>query len=136
MIRLADLAGVWQLSRRIIDHRAGHEGRLEGRCTWQPDADGLRQEEEGLLYIPTSPPLTARRRYLWRSEGAALCVYFEDGRPFHRLAPGQLADRHHCDPDLYDVHYDFSDWPDWTQSWRVTGPRKDTTIISRFHRGG
>jgi len=132
MITLADLAGAWRLTRRITDHRAGLSGHLSGSSHWTPDSIGLRQEEAGVLIFGTAPPMQASRAYLWRAEGAGLAVFFADGRPFHRLGPGQLADRHHCAPDLYDVAYDFSHWPEWTQSWRVSGPRKDMTIESRF----
>lgn len=132
MITLADLAGEWALTRRIIDHLGGREGRFVGECHWRPDAHGLRQEEQGLLHYADAPPMQANRSYLWRAEGGGLAVYFDDGRPFHCLALGRLFDRHHCAPDIYDVRYDFSQFPDWTQSWQVAGPRKNMTIISRF----
>ncbi|MEY3002874.1 MAG: hypothetical protein RLZZ491_50 [Pseudomonadota bacterium] len=132
MITLADLRGGWQLSRQIVDHRAGVTGTLTGRCDWTPDGLGLRQSEDGMLHFGSAPPMPASRVYLWRAEGHDLAVFFEDGRPFHRLGPGQWADRHRCAPDLYDVAYAFGDWPEWTQRWRVTGPRKDLTIESRF----
>ena len=85
-----------------------------------------------MLTMGAAPPMQASRVYLWRDTGAGLSVAFEDGRPFHSLAPGRLEDRHWCDPDTYDVRYDFTRWPDWTQRWRVTGPRKDAVILSRF----
>lgn len=136
MIALADLAGGWRLSRQIFDHRCARQGRFAGECHWRPDAIGYRQDEAGILSLGDAPPMQAHRRYLWRADGAGLAVFFADGRPFHRIAPGQLSDRHHCAPDCYDVTYDFSRWPDWTQSWRVQGPRKDMTIHSRFQRLG
>jgi hypothetical protein len=132
MITLADLLGAWRLTRRIIDHRAGLTGALSGTCHWRPYGNGLRQEETGVLIFGTAPPMQASRTYLWRAEGASLVVFFEDGRPFHRLVQGAWADRHHCAPDIYDVTYDFSIWPDWTQVWHVSGPRKEMTIESRF----
>lgn len=131
MIALSDLEGGWRLTRRIEDFRAGLVGTLEGTCHWLPDEDGLRQEEQGLLRFGQAAPMQATRVYLWRQDGADLVVFFEDGRPFHRLSD-RLSDRHLCDPDTYDVAYDMARWPDWTQSWRVTGPRKDARILSRF----
>lgn len=132
MISLADLEGTWRLTRQIADQRAGLTGRLEGTCRWLRDGAGLRQEETGLLHYGTAPPMQSARVYLWRQEADGLAVFFEDGRPFHRLVPGRLSDRHLCDSDTYDVTYDLSRWPDWTQVWRVTGPRKDARITSRF----
>lgn len=132
MIALEQFEGLWQLTREIEDRRGGVTGRLEGTCRWLRDAQGLRQEEEGLLAMGKGPALQARRVYLWRAAGDGIEVTFEDGRPFHRLGPGRLTDRHLCDPDTYDVSYDVAQWPDWTQRWRVTGPRKDAVILSRF----
>lgn len=138
MIALADLVGLWRLTRRIDDRRAGLVGQLAGTSRWSPDDAGLRQDEAGVLHYGPAPPMQAARSYLWRQDGAGLAVFFADGRPFHHLRPAGasdlcLSDRHLCDPDIYDVTYDLSRWPDWTQVWHVTGPRKDAVITSRFH---
>jgi hypothetical protein len=132
VIGLVDLKGHWRLTRRIEDARAGLTGDLQGTCRWLPDGDGLRQEEEGVLRYGHAPPMQAARVYLWRETPEGLAVFFEDGRPFHRLIASHLSDRHWCALDIYDVSYDFTGWPDWTQVWRVSGPRKDTVITSRF----
>lgn len=136
MIGLADLKGHWRLSRTIEDRRAGLTGHLEGTSNWLPDGTGLRQEETGMLRYGTAAPMRASRVYLWRETPEGLAVFFEDGRPFHRLAAGHLADRHWCDPDTYDVTYDLAGWPQWAQIWHVTGPRKDARIVSRFQSAG
>ena len=132
MITLADLAGRWRLTRQIIDVRADLVGHLEGVCDWLPDAAGLRQVEQGVLHYGDTPPMQASRSYLWRATPQGLAVFFDDGRPFHHLRAGDLTDRHWCDPDTYDVTYDLGRWPDWTQSWKISGPRKDMQILSRF----
>jgi hypothetical protein len=59
-------------------------------------------------------------------------VFFDDGRPFHRIGPGRLSDRHLCDPDTYDVTYTFEENGAFTTLWAVTGPRKDHLIRSRY----
>ena len=82
------------------------------------------------------PPRCRRIAAIFGGLRGGLIVFFDDGRPFHRLGPGHLSDRHFCDPDIYDVRYDFSQWPLWTQSWQVQGPRKNMSILSRFQRGG
>ena len=79
--------------------------------------------------------MQATRRYLWRDGGAGtIDVLFEDGRFFHRFdaedpAPGAS---HDCAPDSYRVRYDFRAWPRWQAEWRVTGPRKDYAMVSRY----
>ncbi|PWK62773.1 DUF6314 family protein [Roseicyclus mahoneyensis] len=132
MIGLADLQGLWRLTRTIEDARAGLVGHLLGTSRWHPDDAGLVQDEKGVLHYGTAPPMQAARRYLWRAEAGGLAVFFADGRPFHLLSPARLTDRHWCDPDTYVVSYDLSCWPDWTQVWHVSGPRKDAVITSRF----
>lgn len=132
MIGLSDLEGCWRLDRVIEDRRAGLTGRLSGTCAWRPDAAGLVQEEEGVLRYGDGPPMQASRRYLWREAGEALAILFEDGRPFHRLAPGRQSDTHLCPPDTYEVTYLFGDGRDFATVWRVTGPRKDLLIRSRY----
>ncbi|AHM05551.1 hypothetical protein roselon_03293 [Roseibacterium elongatum DSM 19469] len=132
MIGLQDLEGRWTLARVIEDARAGLTGHVDGRAVWRPDGVGLRQEETGLLRYGAGAPMRAERSYLWRAEAGALVVYFDDGRPFHRVAKDALSDRHWCDPDIYDVTYDFAQWPRWQTVWHVRGPRKDMVITSRF----
>jgi hypothetical protein len=132
MIGLAALEGDWRLSREIEDRRAGLTGRLEGSSTWRPDAAGLVQEEAGLLRYGDAPPMQAARRYLWRTEGDGLAVFFEDGRPFHRIGPGRHADTHLCAPDTYEVAYLFGEGRAFSTVWRVTGPRKDLLIRSAY----
>ena len=79
--------------------------------------------------------MQATRRYLWRAGGAgAIDVLFEDGRFFHSFDPDAPtpAAPHDCPPDTYRVRYDFTGWPEWQAEWRVTGPDKDYTMLSRF----
>jgi hypothetical protein len=132
VITLGDLEGRWALKREIHDRRAGLTGRLTGTCTWRRDAEGLVQEEAGTLHYGDAPPIRAERRYLWRAVGEGLAVFFEDGRPFHRVGPGCLSDRHDCAPDTYVVTYLLDNWPTFSTTWVVTGPRKDQFIHSLY----
>ncbi len=133
-VTLGDFEGRWQLTRRIEDRRAGLTGQLTGEAVWRRDGDGLRHEETGVLRYGAAAPMRAKRVYLWRAEAGGFSVFFEDGRPFHSWTPGAPEARHHCDPDIYDVTYDLTGWPAFTQVWHVTGPRKDAVITSRFAR--
>lgn len=134
-MRLAAFRGDWVLEREIEDIRAGRPGRLVGRAQFSPDAQGLVYVEEGLLTLGEGPGVEASRRYLWREGGAnAVEVRFEDGRFFHRFYADELrpAAVHDCPPDQYRVRYDFGKWPRWEAEWRVTGPRKDYAMVSRY----
>lgn len=135
---IADFEGRWQLARRIEDFRAGQV--LEGRGTaiLRPDADGHVYDEHLTLQVPGQAPMTATRRYLWRQEAGRIAIRFDDGRPFHVLALGQVrtSDHHDCPPDSYAAEYDFTDWPSWRVTWTVKGPRKSYVLHSRFRRAG
>ena len=103
--RLADLGGAWQLSRQI-DHADGTKAQFAGQALFTPDEDGLIYRERGALRLPQSRIMHAERTYLWRAgQGAALDVLFDDGRPFHSLAPDAAQAVHWCDPDTYKVEY-------------------------------
>lgn len=130
---LQDFEGLWRLERRIHDAR-GPDARFSGTARFVPDGEGLILDEAGRLDLTGQGAFQAERRYLWRPDGACIAVFFADGRDFHRFDPGQgaaVAD-HWCDPDTYQVRYDFSDWPRWQAEWRVTGPRKDYTMRSHY----
>ncbi|SDD60833.1 hypothetical protein SAMN05421538_10239 [Paracoccus isoporae] len=122
--------GHWHLTREISGG-----GRFDGVAVIAPDgAGGAVYDEEGVLSLPGQPPFQATRRYLWRQEGDGIAVCFADGRFFHRFDPAMPAPqaRHLCPPDLYDVTYDFTDWPRWSALWRVEGPRKSYVMRSDY----
>lgn len=127
---LADFEGDWRLLREIVQADGGRAS-FAGVAVWRPDAQGLCYEERGLLQIPGQPAMQAERRYLWRED---LSVWFDDGRFFHKVPPEGGATGHWCDPDQYDVSYDFSEWPRFSQRWRVRGPRKDYEMLSQYRR--
>ena len=132
---LADFEGSWKLARTIRDRASGRDGILEGRARFDRDDTGLVYSETGLLTFPDTPPIPAERRYLWRQGGpGAISVLFEDGRPFHEFHLKTPEARHWCDPDIYEVDYDFGDWPGWWSVWTVKGPRKSYSMTSHYTR--
>jgi hypothetical protein len=136
---LSAFEGAWDVERDIADARAGQAGRFEGRAVFALVAEGLRYREEGWLTLGAAPTVVATRSYLWRAGGGgALEVRFEDGRLFHVFHPAEARPEaeHDCPPDRYRAAYDFADWPNWRVEWRVTGPRKDYAMISRFRPSG
>jgi len=130
---LAAFEGEWVLDRVIEDARAGVTGRLTGCAAFALDRNGLRYTETGALELPGQPPMTATRRYLWRTGDRGIGVHFEDGRFFHLIGSGDCPEaRHDCAPDLYLVRYDFRHWPRWSACWTVRGPRKDYVMRSTY----
>jgi len=138
-MRLEAFAGDWQLERELEDLRDGRHGRFVGRAGFVPAPGGLRYREEGALTFGDGAAMTATRDYLWRDGGAGvIAVFFGDGRFFHRFLPDEPdpGGEHACPPDNYRVRYDFRRWPRWQATWRVSGPRKDYAMVSRFRRAG
>ncbi|WP_187431256.1 hypothetical protein ROLI_027830 [Roseobacter fucihabitans] len=127
---LADFEGKWDLTRQIT-HDDGSQARFEGTALWTPDGLGMAYLETGLLEMAHATPMQAERRYHW---GPDLDIYFEDGRFFHRVPAAGGDARHWCDPDTYDVTYDFTKWPRFKVIWRVVGPKKSYTLASLYHR--
>ncbi|UWQ97534.1 trigger factor [Rhodobacteraceae bacterium M385] len=128
------LKGRWQLSRVITDYRADLTGRFEGEAAWRPIEGGLEQVEQGVLRYGAAAPMQATRRYLWRSQGAELAVFFDDGRPFHTVPEEGKEALHDCPPDTYRVRYSFKGRDAFSTLWRVTGPRKDMLLDTTFTR--
>lgn len=134
MMRLSDLEGRWRVTREITDHRAGLTGHFVGDAVWSTADDGLIQTEAGVLTYGTAPPMQATRRYLWQGQGTDLAVLFEDGRPFHTVPAAGAEALHDCPPDIYRVRYWFDGTDAFTTQWDVTGPRKDTRLLTKFTR--
>ena len=135
MIALGDFAGQWQVARDIEDRKHDQTGRFEGVAMFTAVPSGLQYEERGTLRLGAGPDMQATRRYHWSAEGDRIVVRFEDGRAFHNFLPGQANEAAHwCDPDQYDVAYQFEDWPTWTARWTVRGPNKDYGMSSLYTR--
>ncbi len=136
-LSLAEFQGKWTLSRVITDRRANAEGVLSGAASFTPDEPGrMIYEESGTLSYARQPPMAATRRYIWTETEEGIEVTFETGKSFHtimldRLMPDAI---HLCDPDLYNVSYDFTRWPKWSSTWSVVGPRKDYKMVSDYLR--
>lgn len=130
---LSDFRGEWRLSRLIESDIVGQSGKFDGITSFIPDADGLLYREVGKLVVGDHE-MEAERQYLWREDAGEIVVLFDDGKPFHRFASKQVAASHYCDPDTYNVTYDFSKWPAWSSRWRVTGPRKNYVMTSAYRR--
>ena len=115
----------------MIRSEGAPDVRFEGTAHWQPDRENMAYREEGSLLMPGQMAIFAERSYVWTPE---LAVYFDDGRFFHNVpATGGDTD-HWCDPDTYKGSYDFAKWPEFSVTWRVSGPRKDYTSVTIYHR--
>lgn len=131
-VTLSDFAGAWRIER-TIRHADGTAARFTGRAVWQPDAGGLSYHETGQMVLQNGLHFAGERRYLWADD---LSVSFEDGRFFHMVPPQGGETSHWCAPDQYTGCYDFTQWPAFTVTWRVSGPRKSYRMLTRYTRAG
>ena len=136
-MQLGDFLGLWRFQREILDPSGDLSATAIGQAEITLQADGsARYDERGTLSLPGQSPMTATRRYVWRARPGEIDVRFDDDRPFHTIALGTNSPsaQHWCDPDQYEVAYDFSTWPEWSSHWRVKGPRKDYAMLTRYSR--
>lgn len=133
------LPGVWQIDREVHDARARQDGRYRGTATFLLDAGGLSWVERGTLRMGTFEGTATRTMAVVpgrAGSGTPWEVRFDDGRPFHPLdlRTGACPVDHPCGEDHYAgwVRVEHEDL--MVVSWRVTGPAKDHTILSRYSR--
>ena len=130
--------GLWNIRRDILDLDSEWLGRMEGQAVFVADGpDVLLYREEGRLKFGGLEDIQATRSYRWYfGADGQIAVTFADGGPFHefRYRRGRAEASHYCDPDLYEVAYDFTAWPDWRAEWRVEVPRKDYRMVTVYRR--
>ena len=143
------LRGSWDFTRVILAARA-EPLSVRGSAAFTPEgAASLRYTERGVLQAAAAgPPLDVRAEHEWRfppaaepAAGDSASVYFPDGRFFHAVAlppPAAAGERearftHQCDPDTYEGSLALdAGGARMRLRWRVTGPRKDSTIETHF----
>lgn len=132
--RIRAFCGGYLVERAIEDALTGEVSRFAGQAEVMADEEGAVYEERGELALARGAPLVATRRYLWRPRKGLIAVLFEDGRAFHDFDPvaGGLATEHLCGEDLYRGGYQFAEWPRWSVTWEVTGPRKDYRSVTWY----
>ena len=127
---LSDFAGRWKIERDIKP-ASGPAARFLGHAEWTAEDGLMHYIEKGNLEIAGQTPMVAERRYRWDAD---LNIYFDDGRFFHQVPALGGDAAHWCDPDQYDATYDFTNWPRWSCTWRVRGPRKDYTLHNQYSK--
>lgn len=123
-------AGDWHVYRTVFDHLTQRPYSFKGKANIGVDAF----VERGEVTIDDRS-FSAARTYRLDGSAGVITVLFPDGRPFVRLGtqPSQRIE-HHCGDDLYVGHLFFISPDLWTEHWRVRGPRKHYTSLTRFVR--
>jgi len=153
---LADFAGRWKLTRKIIQRNGdvftfNGEAEFSWRSSVYKEAKGsvdfeanesarkscsntvLAYIEQGEVIAPTGNVMLAERRYFWlQPQPGVFEVLFDDSRYFHTFSALHPNAEHLCGEDNYVVRYNFDKWPMWRSTWEVIGPRKDYIMHSEF----
>ncbi|MGF1608478.1 MAG: DUF6314 family protein [Kiloniellales bacterium] len=130
------LAGAWMMTRLIEDRRQGTRGSFLGWAWFTECEGGLDYRERGQMLLPGYRGVaTQGYRYCLEAPGRAT-VRFRDGRVFHDLdlTAGAWQAEHLCGQDLYRGSFAAQGDDHWSVTWRVSGPRKDLLLLSRFLR--
>ena len=135
---MAVFEGRWSIRRDILDLDSEWLGRLQGQAIFVADGTNvLLYREEGRLKFGGLEDVQATRSYRWHFLGGnRIDVRFSDDAAFHgfEFTEGRAEASHYCDPDTYEVAYDFSQLPLWRAEWRVEGPRKDYRMVTIYER--
>lgn len=133
--------------------RGGRSGVFAGTAEFVPLAQRLQVLcfcERGTATLePGGEEFTAYSRHLWNCEASERVeVFFDDAstetdvntrvanaKYFHTMNfPDPKIFEHPCGPDMYRGTIVFESEDRFRLDWRVTGPRKLGTVISRFRR--
>jgi hypothetical protein len=141
---LAFLLGSWNLERSIEDHRSGACGSFSGTAAlvWAQARLGLastrraRYDETGELRFGAHTGPASRHLEYARHDGAAVMIYFADGRPFTDLdlRGGAWRAVHPCGEDRYEITTILRSDRVVEEEWRVRGPSTSYDAITTLTR--
>jgi len=133
----AVLRGVWRMTRRIVDHRQNLIGRMTGTAEITPDGDtGFIIREAGPLRFGEHVGPATRLYMLTDIAGSSGALTDAHGVTLARfdLTAPRAVFIHDCPPDRYAGRLAAPSVDRWRLVWRVTGPRKDLILATRFQR--
>lgn len=132
----AFLAGRWQLTRDLTDHRDGMAGDMMGHAVFAAEDDTLRYRETGAMRLGGYHGQAYQSYLYYFPQPAAAQIRFTDGRAFHALdlTDGVWQAVHHCGADTYEGRFRVLSFNLWEATWRIAGPRKDQRLSTRYRR--
>ncbi len=134
----AFLKGPWSLQREVHEAGEGRHAVFLGEAVFAaaPESDNLGYTETGELETATGV-FAATRELQYTFMGPDLAeVRFNDGGFFHvmDLSNGISRVEHTCGDDFYQGLFRVLDDENWLSVWRVSGPRKNQVITTRYKR--
>lgn len=133
---VAFLAGTWHVDRDLHEALGDRSGRFVGTAVFVPEDGGLRWTETGDARLGDYSGAASRVLLVRPATDGGWEVRFDDGRFFHPLdlRDGRSRVDHPCGEDHYRGEIRVETEDRFVIAWRVHGPRKDQTIVSRYTR--
>ena len=158
------LRGSWSLTKTMQYARGGKHGTFSGTAEFaELDCDDGRSrlsycEAGEMVLLPEETRLSASKRLLYDFGGAqgdhdnsrVVKVFFDEApsrspgdvlrsaKYFHDIDMTSREEvppfKHPCGPDMYTGGIAISDAEAFVMTWKVEGPRKVGTVVSRFRR--
>jgi hypothetical protein len=124
------VAGDWTVRRTMIDFLAGATYNFTGNAVVTADAFA----ERGVMQIGAHS-MPASRAYRLELREHSIGILRADGSDFIELERKATQIVHHrCGADVYAGRFWFRGPDEWAEAWRVKGPRKNYSSLSRFCR--
>jgi hypothetical protein len=127
--------GNWHLRRRLkLDMKP--VGKARGQARFVPAQGGLLYREEVRLDLAGYGGNANRDYFYSLAQRGMADVFFNDGRPFHRLdlRDGRFRVEHHCGMDTYRGSFRVLDAFRWAVCWRASGPHKKFRTVTLYER--
>jgi hypothetical protein len=123
-------AGAWTVRRKMIDHRNKSVYFFDGTASITASTFDERGE-----MVSGDHRFSSGRSYRLQPDGESLSVLFPSGSGFVALQwQGAQQVFHLCGSDHYTGRFFFRSPDDWAEAWRVHGPQKRYSSLSRYRR--
>ena len=131
------LTGLWELQRTLADGDGAPLGTFLGVLEVRPDGPGRAvATERGVLHHGGDRLDATRTLHHELHDDGTVTVRFDHGGVFHHLdlRDGVCDVVHPCAADTYRGRTEVIDADTWLQTWRVSGPTKAYTSVTRATR--
>jgi hypothetical protein len=133
------LKGNWTFQRTVSG-----EARAEGTASFTRNWNTLNYYESGVLHrFEDKKSFHVYQTYSYRLRNDLISVYFSNKQLFHPLHfdppnpttfPFIARGTHHCEPDTYEMLYQFDNLNQFRVTCAVKGPHKNYEIYTVFQK--
>lgn len=146
--------GIWKIARTCIDHAPNSNNNFKGlglatfkKISNNDDSTLLQYSENLTLNLPVanttnSTQATKQYRYKFKEDDVSIYNGEKSGNAAHyqkmfdlNFTGGKSAEgKYKCGNDMYNCTFTFLSDTSFSITYKVTGPKKDYTLISIFEK--